>query len=138
MSLRDFLHLDDMAAPWVYIIDPPAEFYRRHARPRLPYIDIGLSVECTIRALVEVVSCIVGFKRHVEFDASKLDGVPRKLTDVSRLAKIRVASISLQKDMWQTYTCSCRIGIAFTYNIDSAPSDNRNLSSSCRTLKRGW
>ena len=49
------------------------------------HINVGTGKEISIRALAELVARIVGFDGTIEFDASKPDGTPRKLTDVSKL-----------------------------------------------------
>ncbi len=49
------------------------------------HINVGTGKELTIRALSELVVKTVGFGGEVVFDASKPDGTPRKLIDVSKL-----------------------------------------------------
>jgi GDP-L-fucose synthase len=49
------------------------------------HINIGTGKELTIRELSELVAKAVGFEGRIEFDASKPDGTPRKLIDVSKL-----------------------------------------------------
>ena len=49
------------------------------------HINIGTGKELTIRELSQLVVKTVGFEGEVEFDASKPDGTPRKLIDVSKL-----------------------------------------------------
>jgi GDP-L-fucose synthase len=49
------------------------------------FVNIGSGKEITIRELAELVAEIVGFSGQLVFDASKPDGTPRKLLDVSRL-----------------------------------------------------
>ena len=49
------------------------------------HINVGTGKEISIRALAELVARTVGFDGTIEFDASKPDGTPRKLTDVSKL-----------------------------------------------------
>ena len=46
---------------------------------------MGTGKELTIRELSELIVKTVGFEGTVEFDASKPDGTPRKLIDVSKL-----------------------------------------------------
>lgn len=52
------------------------------------HINVGTGKELTIRELSELIVREVGFKGVVEFDASKPDGTPRKLIDVSKLHKL--------------------------------------------------
>ena len=49
------------------------------------HINVGTGKELTIRKLSQLVVKAVGFEGEVEFDASKPDGTPRKLIDVSKL-----------------------------------------------------
>ena len=46
---------------------------------------IGTGEDLSIRELAETVMDVVGFAGALEFDASKPDGTPRKLLDVSAL-----------------------------------------------------
>ena len=49
------------------------------------HINVGTGKELTIRQLSELIVRTIGFKGEVVFDASKPDGTPRKLIDVSKL-----------------------------------------------------
>lgn len=49
------------------------------------HINVGTGKELTIRELAQLVVKAVGFAGTIEFDASKPDGTPRKLIDVSKL-----------------------------------------------------
>lgn len=52
------------------------------------HINVGTGKELTIRELAELVAKTVGFTGTIEFDASKPDGTPRKLIDVSKLHRL--------------------------------------------------
>ena len=70
----------------------------------LSHINVGTGVDCTIRELVETVAKVVGFKGMIVFDATKPDGAPRKLMDVSRLSALGWnASIELEQGLKITY-----------------------------------
>ena len=64
---------------------------RAHTQPMLSHINVGTGVDVTIRELAETVARVAGFKGKLTFDASKPDGTPRKLLDVTRLARGAVA-----------------------------------------------
>lgn len=49
------------------------------------HINIGTGKELTIKELSELIVNTIGFSGEVNFDASKPDGTPRKLIDVSKL-----------------------------------------------------
>ncbi|MEO1766442.1 GDP-L-fucose synthase family protein [Thiobacter aerophilum] len=50
-----------------------------------PLINIGVGHDLTIRELAETIAQVVGYKGEIVFDATKPDGTPRKVLDVSRL-----------------------------------------------------
>ena len=63
----------------------------------LSHINVGTGVDCTIRELAETVAKVTGFRGSFVFDATKPDGTPRKLMDVSRLKSLGwQASIGLE------------------------------------------
>lgn len=96
---REFLHVDDMAAACVYLM----QHYKQ-----TELINIGAGQDLTIKELAELVARIVGFTGEIVFDSSKPDGTPRKLLDVSRLSQAGWSpSISLEqgiRDVYQWYT----------------------------------
>ncbi len=75
---REFLHVDDLAAAVVHVLQLDAA-----APPRL--LNVGCGEDLTIAELAETVRRIVGFAGETVWDADKPDGTPRKLLDVSRL-----------------------------------------------------
>ncbi len=82
---REFLHVDDMAAASVHVMELDAGIYQENTQPMLSHINVGTGVDCTIRELAETLAKVTGFKGKLNFDATKPDGTPRKLMDVSRL-----------------------------------------------------
>jgi GDP-L-fucose synthase len=85
---REFLHVDDMAAASVHVMELEPEVYAQYTEPMLSHINVGTGQDCTIRELAETVAAVTGFTGRVTFDASKPDGTPRKLLDVSRLRSL--------------------------------------------------
>jgi nucleoside-diphosphate-sugar epimerase len=74
------------------------------AYPKPSFANVGTGIDCTIQKLAEIIQQAVEFDGRIEFDPSKPDGTPRKLLDVSRLAKLGWrSSISLPKGIQQTY-----------------------------------
>lgn len=103
-AMREFLYVDEMAAASIYVMDLNAEIYQQHTQPMLSHINVGTGVDCTIRELVETVAKVVGYQGRIVFDASKPDGAPRKLMDVSRLKHLGwQAQVSLEQGLLQTY-----------------------------------
>jgi GDP-L-fucose synthase len=103
--MREFLHVDDMAAASVYVMDLDDATYHVSTQPMLSHINVGTGVECTIRELVEIIVMVVGYTGNIIFDTSKPDGAPRKLMDSSRLKSLG----------WQ-YGISLKDGLQLTYD----------------------
>lgn len=102
--MREFLHVDDMAAASIYVMNIAQEVYLENTQQMLSHINVGTGVDCTIRELVETVAKVVGFNGEIEFDATKPDGTPRKLMDVSRLKSLGwEAKTSLEDGLTVTY-----------------------------------
>ena len=102
--MREFLHVDDMAAASVHVMELDDATYRANTQPMLSHINVGTGVDCTIRELAETVARVTGFTGRLTFDAGKPDGTPRKLLDVSRLAALGWrATISLEDGLRDAY-----------------------------------
>lgn len=102
--MREFLHVNDMAAASVHVMNLGNEIYQANTQPMLSHINVGTGIDCTIRELAETMKKVVGFEGDLMFDASKPDGTPRKLMDVSRLKSLGwQASISLEDGLANTY-----------------------------------
>lgn len=102
--MREFLHVDDMAAASIYVMNLDQATYEANTEPMLSHINVGTGVDCTIRELVETVARVVGFTGDIVFDTTKPDGTPRKLMDVSRLKSLGwQASITLEQGLQTTY-----------------------------------
>lgn len=102
--MREFLHVDDMAAACIHVIQLDKGLYEKNTQPMLSHINVGTGVDCTIRELAETMVKVVGFKGDIVFDSSKPDGTPRKLMDVSRLKALGWQSdISLEEGLSATY-----------------------------------
>lgn len=102
--MREFLHVDDMAAASIYVMNLNKTTYQAKTQPMLSHINVGTGIDCTIRELVETVAKVVGYQGEIVFDTSKPDGTPRKLMDVSRLAELGwKASIELEDGLAKTY-----------------------------------
>src|SRR5690554_2170288 len=102
--MREFLHVNDMAAASVHVMNLANDIYQAYTQPMLSHINVGTGVDCTIRELAEAMQKVVGFEGELVFDTSKPDGAPRKLMDVSRLKALGwQASISLEAGLTDTY-----------------------------------
>jgi len=92
---REFLYVDDLADACVFLMQQGVAE---------GIFNIGAGADVSIRELAETVMDVIGFRGDIVFDASKPDGTPRKLLDVSRLRDIG----------WQART-PLREGIALAY-----------------------
>ena len=102
--MREFLHVDDMAAASIHVMNLDSETYREHTQPMLSHINVGTGEDCTIRELAETVKKVTEFPGKLTFDASKPDGTPRKLMDVSRLERLGwKSSIKLEDGLRDAY-----------------------------------
>ena len=92
---REFLHVDELADACSFLLnlgDPP------------DLINVGTGTDVTIRELTELVAQVTGFPGRITWDATKPDGTPRKLMDVSRLTALGWrARIGLREGVGKTY-----------------------------------
>ena len=78
--------------------------YNRETKPMLSHINIGSGEDIAILDLAHMVARVTGFEGRIETDPSKPDGTPRKLMDVSRLARMGwQAGIGLEEGIRGTY-----------------------------------
>ncbi|MFI5337691.1 MAG: GDP-L-fucose synthase family protein [Opitutales bacterium] len=92
---REFLHVDDLADACAFLLgqsEPP------------DLINVGSGTDVTIRELTELVAGVVGYTGRIVWDATKPDGTPRKLMDVSKLTALGWrARLSLAEGLALTY-----------------------------------
>jgi len=92
---REFLHVDDLADACAFLLqleNPP------------DWINVGTGVDVTIKELTELVAEVTGFQGRIVWDATKPDGTPRKLMDVSRLTALGwQARTNLREGLEKTY-----------------------------------
>jgi GDP-L-fucose synthase len=102
--LREFLYVEDMAAASIHVMELENSLYQANVKPMLSHINVGTGIDITISELANTVARVVGYKGEIIFDASKPDGTPRKLLDISRLKNLGWNySIDLEKGLSQTY-----------------------------------
>ena len=102
--MREFLHVDDMAAASVHVMELPLHVYQAHTQPMLSHINVGTGVDCTIRELAETIARVTGFTGQLVWDSTKPDGTPRKLLDTSRINHLGwQPRISLKDGLTRTY-----------------------------------
>src|SRR4051812_8266725 len=92
---REFLYVDDLADACIHLM----KTYSSHE-----LVNIGTGEDITIAEFARVVAKTVGYTGEISFDTSRPDGTPRKLLDVSRLAKLGWrASTSLEDGIRLAY-----------------------------------
>lgn len=101
---REFLHVDDMAAASLFVLDLDKASYDANTQPQLSHINVGSGVDVSILELAQMVAEVTGYAGKIELDRTKPDGTMRKLMDVSRLADMGwKASIDLENGVRETY-----------------------------------
>jgi GDP-L-fucose synthase len=101
---REFLHVDDMAAACVFVMNLEAGRYRDATLPMLSHINVGSGQEVTILEAARMVAQAVGYAGEIVCDRSKPDGTPRKLLDSSLLQSLGwQARITLADGLAATY-----------------------------------
>src|SRR2546430_13421211 len=93
---REFLHVDDAASACLFLLE-------KYDSPEI--VNVGCGEDISIRELAELICDVVGFDGKLAWDATKPDGMPRKLLDVTKL-----------RDLGWRATIPLREGIARTYD----------------------
>ena len=93
---REFLHVDDVAGACLFLLE-------KYDSPEI--INVGCGADISVRELAELICDVVGFHGELTWDATKPDGTPRKLLDVTKLTNLG----------WRP-TIPLRDGIARTYD----------------------
>lgn len=86
--MREFLHVDDMADASIYVMDLDKSVWESQTNPMLSHINVGTGADCSIKDLAHIIADVIGYTGLITFDATKPDGTPRKLLDVSRLRNL--------------------------------------------------
>lgn len=93
--LREFMHADDLADACVYLM--------KHYNDSSP-VNVGVGEDISIIQLAEMIKKMVGFEGRIVLDATRPDGTPRKILDVSKLHSLGWRhKISLQEGLKQVY-----------------------------------
>ena len=87
-AMREFLHVDDMAAACLHVLGLSKEHYQACTEPMLSHLNVGTGTDVTIRELAETIQKVVGYQGDIIWDSSKPDGAPRKLMDVSKIKSL--------------------------------------------------
>ena len=118
MARREFLHVDDLAAACIFLLDLSDDQYEAatNADPtslqmeaqdvtNVSHINIGSGSDAMIRELAETVKEVVAYRGEIFWDRSKPDGTPRKLLDTTRLNVLGwKPDIDLREGIQRTYS----------------------------------
>jgi len=101
---REFLHVDDMAAASLFVLDLPQQVYTANTQPMLSHINVGSGEDISIFELAQLVAEVTGFKQQILTDPTLPDGTMRKLMDVRRLRNMGwKATIGLRQGIEDAY-----------------------------------
>ncbi len=110
---REFLHASDLARACVFLMEE-VDFNhvvknRELKEVRNTHINIGVGEDLSIAQLADLVKEVTGFRGGIQWDATKPDGTPRKLLDVTRLNNLGfTAAIELKDGIKEVYEEYCR------------------------------
>jgi GDP-L-fucose synthase len=103
---REFLWSHDMAKACVYLMENVdfKEVKGTDKDIKNTHLNIGTGEDIAIKDLAEMIKVTVGYQGNIDWDASKPDGTPRKLTDVSKLHKLGWKhEVGLEKGLEMVY-----------------------------------
>jgi GDP-L-fucose synthase len=108
--LREFLHVDDMAAASLFVMQLADTVFEREMVPAgISFLNVGAGRDISIFDLTRLVADAVGYRGRILWDDSKPDGIARKLLDVSRLEQLGWRStIGLTEGIRSVYQDYCR------------------------------
>lgn len=103
-AMREFLYVDDMAEASLFVLELDKQMYKANTMPMLSHINIGTGKDVTIRDMANTMKEVIDYKGEIIFDATKPDGPPRKLTDVTRINNMGWKySLDLKEGLSKTY-----------------------------------
>ena len=94
-AMREFLHIDDCAAGIIHLVENYSD---------MEHVNLGTGEDVTVTELAETIKKVVGFHGELKYDASKPDGTPRKLLDVTKMSGLGWChKIGLESGLRQAY-----------------------------------
>ncbi|QWF71017.1 GDP-L-fucose synthase [Methylomonas paludis] len=101
---REFLHVDDMAAACLHVLNLDKAHYQSVTEPMLSHLNVGTGTDVTIKELAETIGKVTGFTGSISWDSSKPDGTPRKLMDTTKINALGwQPNIDLEPGLRATY-----------------------------------
>lgn len=86
--MREFLYVDDMADACLHVMMLPKEIYGSNTSPMKSHVNVGTGKDVTIKELAETIANVTEYEGDIVFNTDMPDGAPRKLMDVSLLARL--------------------------------------------------
>lgn len=103
-AMREFLHVDDMAAACLHVMELSKQRYQASTEPMLSHLNVGTGEDVTIRELADTIQQVVDYQGEITWDTSKPDGTPRKLMDASKIKSLGwQPRITLVEGLTNTY-----------------------------------
>ncbi|MGA0610315.1 GDP-L-fucose synthase family protein [Caldimonas sp. KR1-144] len=100
---REFLHVDDLAAACVAVMELEADRLKAVVANGAPHLNIGCGEDHTIADVARLIARLTGYTGELRFDATKPDGTPRKLLDCSKIFSLGwKPSLSLEAGLRNT------------------------------------
>jgi GDP-L-fucose synthase len=104
-AMREFLYVDDMVEASLFVLEIDEQTYKANTQPMLSHINVGNGKDITIREMAETMKQVVGYEGKLTFDATKPDGAPRKMIDITKLKKMGWENtVDLKNGLKKTYT----------------------------------
>ena len=101
---REFLYVEDLAAACVSMMGIEKNEYQAKIPIRNSQINVGTGQDIAIKELVDLLVGVIGYQGQIKWDTSKLDGTPRKLLNVEKIATMGwVATTKLSDGLQLTY-----------------------------------
>lgn len=101
---REFLHVDDMAAACIHVMNLDQEHF---TGDHPSFVNVGTGVDCTIREIAGIIARLVGFDGETIYNSSQPDGTPQKLLDTTRLRNLgwnpRFSLVEGLEDAYRSY-----------------------------------
>ncbi|MGF6903732.1 GDP-L-fucose synthase [Paraburkholderia sp. GAS348] len=102
---REFLYVDDMADASVHVMEIDRSAFDAYTDSMQSHINVGVGRDISIREVAEMIREVVGYGGKIDFDATKPDGAPRKLLDVTRITTLGVKPcITLKEGLARAYS----------------------------------
>lgn len=101
---REFLHVDDLAAACLHVMNLTDEQLNATVSPMCSHLNVGAGIDWSIKELVDRIIATVGYRGRIRYLIDKPEGTPRKLLDVSQLNRLGwTSAISFKEGLAETY-----------------------------------